>query len=272
MARRRCLFQHGLLKYRSMAMIKQFQNKVQTHGVLLTVYYCAVFTFQKVFGPCMRGVFKSYSQAGEDRLVDRLLSGKKTGFYVDVGAHDPSRLSNTKRFYDRGWSGINIEPNPDWHKLFAEQRPRDTNLCCGAGGAMETLTYYEMEQRALSTFDPKQVAVAERFGGKVKKTHEIPIRTLGNIFEEHVQQPIDFMSIDIEGLEYEALNSNDWERWRPHLICIEAVSDDNVREELVLKERDAYFEKLAYKRVALTRNFGRVLNAVYQDTRALNDA
>ena len=50
------------------------------------------------------------------------------------------------------------------------------------------------------------------------------------------------------------------------------MSDENVREEQVLKERDTYFEKLGYKRVALTRNFGRVLNAIYQDTQTLNDA
>lgn len=268
MARRRCLFQHGLVKYAPMTAIKQLRNKLQTHGPLLTLCYCISFLVKTVCTPIRHGLLKSWSQAGEDRLLDRLMGQKSSGFYVDIGAHDPIRLSNTKRFYDRGWTGINIEPNPDWHQLFVEQRPRDINLCCGAGGAMETLTYYEMEQRALSTFDPQQVAVAEKIGGSVKKTHEIPVQTLENIFSEHIQQPIDFLSIDIEGLEYKALNSNDWNRWRPRFICIEAVSDENVREEPVLKERDLYFKELGYTRKALTRNFGRVLNAIYEDTRA----
>lgn len=250
-----------------MMMFKQFKNKLQTHGPFLTLYYCAVFVGTALFTPFRVHILKSYSQTGEDRLLDRLLDGKRVGFYVDIGAHDPVRLSNTKRFYDRGWHGINIEPNPEWHKLFTAQRPLDINLCCGAGGAMETLTYYEMEQRALSTFDPRQVEVAKQLGGQVKRTHEIPVRTLSHIFAEHIRQPIDFMSIDIEGLEFEALNSNDWEKWRPRFICIEAVSDEDVREEPVLKERDEYFEKIGYARKALTRNFGRVLNAIYEDTR-----
>ena len=253
-----------------MTAIKQLQNKIKTHGFALALFYCVSFLAKTLCAPFQRGLFKSWSQAGEDRLLDRLMNRKTTGFYVDIGAHDPVRLSNTKRFYDRGWKGINIEPNPDWHQLFEEGRPRDINLCCGAGGAMETLTYYEMEQRALSTFDPQQVAVAESFGGKVKKTHEIKVRTLDHIFSEHIQQPIDFMSIDIEGLEYAALNSNNWGQWRPRFICIEAVSDEDVREEPVLKERDKFFEPLGYSRRMVTRNFGRVLNAIYEDTRAIN--
>src|SRR3989344_293995 len=69
----------------------------------------------------------SYSQQGEDLIIDKLLVGKKKGFYVDVGAHDPVRFSNTKRFYDKGWSGINIDPNPWLIKKFQKQRDRDIN-------------------------------------------------------------------------------------------------------------------------------------------------
>ena len=253
-----------------MTAFKQLQNKIKTHGFALALFYCANFLVKPLGAPFRHRLLNSWSQAGEDRLLDRLMHRKATGFYVDIGAHDPVRLSNTKRFYDRGWKGINIEPNPDWHQLFVEERPLDINLCCGAGGAMETLTYYEMEQRALSTFDPQQVTVAESFGGKVKKTHEIKVQTLDHIFSEHIRQPIDFMSIDIEGLEYAALNSNNWDQWRPRLICIEAVSDEDVREEPVLKERDKFFEMIGYSRKAITYNFGRVLNAIYEDTRTLS--
>jgi hypothetical protein len=52
----------------------------------------------------------SYSQHQEDLLIDLLLGQKATGFYVDVGANHPVRNSNTKRFSDRGWTGINAEP------------------------------------------------------------------------------------------------------------------------------------------------------------------
>jgi FkbM family methyltransferase len=270
MAMHYCLFQKRLFKCFIMSVTKQLKNKIRTHGPLLTLYYCAVFIAQKLSSPFRLHILKSYSQAGEDLLIDRLLSRKKNGFYVDVGAHHPSYLSNTKRFYDRGWSGINIEPSPEGNRLFEKHRKRDINLRCGAGKTMGSMTFYEMKQRALSTFDLQQIDIAAKTAGwgQIKETYQIPIRTLENIFSKtHVHQPIDFMSIDIEGLEYEALDSNDWKKWRPHLICIETASAEKIHEEAVLKDRDAYFEKIGYKRVALTHNFGQVLNAIYKDTK-----
>ena len=55
---------------------------------------------------------RSYSQEGEDMILRRIFGDKRLGFYVDVGAHDPRRFSNTYYFYKRGWRGINIEPRP----------------------------------------------------------------------------------------------------------------------------------------------------------------
>lgn len=251
-----------------MTFTGQFRKKLQSHGLLLTLYFCLVYVSQVLLAPFRRRVLKSYSQAGEDILLDKLLSGKKTGFYVDIGAHDPVYLSNTKRFYDRGWSGINIEPNPELIFRFKAERPRDVNLACGAGGKEGTLNFCVMEQAALSSCDPQQVALAKRIGGRVRMTCEVEIRTLESVFSQHVHGPIDFMSIDIEGLEYEALDSNDWDRWRPKLICIEAVSDEDIRQEPVLRARDGYFAEIGYKRIAQTYNFGRVLNAIYLDERS----
>ena len=64
----------------------------------------------------------SYSQEGEDLVLRRYLEGRTSGFYVDVGAHDPKRFSNTHLFYERGWRGINIEPSPAAMKNFMRDR------------------------------------------------------------------------------------------------------------------------------------------------------
>ena len=64
----------------------------------------------------------SYSQNFEDVLLNRFFKGKEEGFYIDVGAFDPVFLSDTKHFYDLGWSGINIEPMPSGYEKFCEQR------------------------------------------------------------------------------------------------------------------------------------------------------
>jgi len=249
-------------------LLRQLRNKIHTHGLVPALAYGMLHAGRSLLAPVRRRVWNSYAQAGEDRLLDRLLQGKREGFYVDVGAHDPVRLSNTKRFYDRGWRGINIEPNPGAHARFSRQRPRDINLCCGAGAQCAEMEFHEMRNATLSTGDPEQAVRAQRMGAQRVGIHRVPVRTLADIFAEHVREPIDFLSIDIEGMEEEVLRGNDWERWRPRFICIEAVSETNVRQEPVLQERDRFLDGLGYRRRAVVRHLGRVLNAVYEDVRA----
>ena len=59
-------------------------------------------------------ILLSYSQQAEDLSIQRYFGEEKmNGFFVDVGAFDPIKYSNTYLFYKKGWRGINIEPNPD---------------------------------------------------------------------------------------------------------------------------------------------------------------
>src|SRR5882762_9035683 len=88
---------------------------------------------------------KSYSQEGEDMILQRIFAGKERGFYVDVGAHHPRRFSNTYFFYRKGWSGINIEPSPEAVRAFQSDRKRDTNLQCGISDRAGNLTYYSFD-------------------------------------------------------------------------------------------------------------------------------
>jgi hypothetical protein len=74
-----------------------------------------------------------YSRDCIDLILFHVLRDVKEGVYVDVGANDPWDGSVTKLFYDRGWSGINIEPLKDCHARLQADRPRDVNLCIGAG-------------------------------------------------------------------------------------------------------------------------------------------
>src|SRR5437868_6288327 len=75
-----------------------------------------------------RHVVMSYSQDGEDLVLSRFLSSENKGFYVDVGAHHPTRFSNTYFFYKKGWRGINIDAMPGSMIAFDKMRPRDTNV------------------------------------------------------------------------------------------------------------------------------------------------
>ena len=72
--------------------------------------------------------FISYAQNFEDFMLWRALKHVKNGYYIDVGAYDPTEHSVTKFFYDSGWSGINIDPVILYYEKFQSERPKDINL------------------------------------------------------------------------------------------------------------------------------------------------
>lgn len=165
-----------------------------------------------------------YSQSGEDVILAALLR-QDAGFYVDVGANHPKRYSNTALLYQQGWRGINIDPNPYSIALFNHARPRDINIAAGVARTKGLLPFYQFSDPAYNTFS-KQVADAlkEKRWLRMLSDAPMPVLPLVSILEEHLPhgQHIDVMNIDVEGLDLEVLESNDWERFAPTYIAIEA--------------------------------------------------
>lgn len=169
---------------------------------------------------------KSYSQDGEDVVLATYFHGKKgyKGFYVDVGAHHPVRFSNTWVYYKRGWRGINIDPTPGSMRPFRWLRRRDANLEIGIGKEPTQLTFYCFNEPALNTFD--EVLAKQRDTGKtyrIIKTVSVPVEPLSKVLDEYLppDQQIDFFTIDVEGLDLEVLESNDWVKYKPEFILVE---------------------------------------------------
>ena len=163
---------------------------------------------------------ESYAQEFEDIIVYSFLRDVDDGFYIDVGANDPTNISVTKFFYLRGWHGINIEPLPFRCLQLEEQRPRDINLCIGVGAEKGSGKLFESD--ALSTFSNEVAAKWTNTGGG----RETPVLTLTEVFHRYCNphQPIHFCKIDVEGFEREVLlGIKDWNEFRPWMFVMEAT-------------------------------------------------
>jgi FkbM family methyltransferase len=165
----------------------------------------------------------SYADNFEDVLLRRAFPDETEGFYIDVGAYDPVAHSVTKYFSERGWRGINVEPNPAVFERLRAGRPRDVNLNLGLSDHEGELTLYEAPAACWSV-DPD--LLTGWFGADRDELVErtIPVTTLARVCDEHVppDATIHFLKVDVEGHEREVLAGADWSRWRPRVVLAEA--------------------------------------------------
>jgi FkbM family methyltransferase len=160
--------------------------------------------------------------------------------YLDVGAHHPFNISNTALFHERGGRGINIEANPILFEAFPKARPNDVNLNVGVGPKAGALTFYMIDDwSGRNTFDKgtMDAFLKENPQFKLQRTIDIPVRPLDELLAEHAAdvESIDFMSMDIEGMDTSVICAADLSRFRPKIICIETNSDAS-RQHLEAKE------------------------------------
>ncbi len=173
---------------------------------------------------------KSYSQEGEDMILRRIFEHQIGGFYVDVGAHHPKRFSNTYYFYKQNWHGINIDATPGSMEMFRKLRPKDINLEVGIALKKGSMTYYRFNDPALNTFDEQlalQRADSERYF--IQAELVVSVVPLSDVLQENLpeNQIIDFISVDVEGLDLQVLHSNDWQRFRPRFVLVECLEVDS---------------------------------------------
>lgn len=166
--------------------------------------------------------FISYAQNLEDVMLWRALKNIDKGFYVDVGANDPSIDSVTKHFYLQGWRGINIDPLRQHIEALEVERPRDLNLQLAIGKAEGEIKLWETDIRGWATANIDVVKRHERYG-HVGQWHTVRTSTLESVLKEHGAQEIHFLKVDVEGMEEEVLASNDWSTYRPWIVVVEAT-------------------------------------------------
>jgi FkbM family methyltransferase len=164
---------------------------------------------------------KFFGQTAEDAILCRLLPQKK-GIYIDVGAGTPILTSNTYLFYKRGWSGYLVDPIKNNAKLSRILRPRDFII---EGIVSSTLGPYEFWE-----FDPYEYStmtidvaqkVAKKEGVRLVSKRELTGIPLSKLVGEIPKGVPTLLSIDVEGADLDVLKSNDWNVFRPYVICIE---------------------------------------------------
>lgn len=208
-------------------------------------------------------VFVSWSQAGEDVLLgaflrNRLDDSSYRGFWVDVGANNPVKWSNTKMFYDRGWRGINVDASPESVALLDRGRPRDININVGIDMEEGMFEYYVMSSDAMNTFSKAFAEKAVKEGSKILDVRKIKVITLSQLLERYLPagQHIDFFTIDAEGLDLTILKSNDWKKFRPDYILIE-IHTENGNDTVLSHSASKFLETVGYRFVgqALSTTF-----------------
>ncbi len=174
-----------------------------------------------------------FSQFGEDCLVWHYFHERWDGFYVDVGAHDPFRYSNTHLLHRyRRWRGVNIDADPRAIERFSTARPNDFNVHLGIAASAGRRQLALFDDGAVNTFDP-EIAVRQAVHFGTATEADIEVLPLSAALDRFVPAgvAIDYMNIDCEWLDEEVVRSNDWTRYRPDVVSVE-LHDLHLEEPL----------------------------------------
>jgi len=168
--------------------------------------------------------FVSYAQNFEDVILWRALHDVTPGFYIDIGANSPTIDSVTKAFYERGWRGINVEPNPDLHRQLVADRPEDINLDIAVAERAGRRDMAFAKNTGLSTLDDARwTELADR--GMPVDRRPVDVDTLAALWARHVPpgREVQFLKIDVEGFEGEVLAGANLATQRPWILIVEAT-------------------------------------------------
>jgi hypothetical protein len=178
----------------------------------------------------------TFSQHGEDSFLLDYFGKDYKGFYVDIGASHPFRISNTYSLYRTGWSGVAVDPIPSFNVLYRLWRKRDSFVNIGIAPVEGRLTYFELIPSVLSTFNAEYADTLIKDGrATLLQKYQVKVEDPNSFLEKWVgKKKIDFLSVDVESLDESILQAIDLSRFRPRLICVEFNSDVDKKKLLDL--------------------------------------
>jgi FkbM family methyltransferase len=179
-----------------------------------------------------------YSQYNQDEYLETtIFKGFKNGFYVDVGAHDGVSLNNTLYFEkNNNWNGINIEPIKGVFDMLVKNRHGSTNINCaicnrdGEADFYLNEGYTEMLSGIIENYDARHLErLMNENTEKSATTQIVKVNTkrLETIFDEHAVSHINYLSIDVEGAEFEVIKSINFDK-----VFIDVIGFENNYSEV----------------------------------------
>ena len=200
-----------------------------------------------------------YSQWGEDLFINEFFKDKIDGIYLDIGCFHPVMYSNTCLLHRKGWRGINIDINPTSIDLFNIVRPNDTNLCTTINETKEIFeVYYDDPFSPVNTLDKQFYDKLENKSNKDTKKLRVESKSMKEILDiSKIDENIDFINLDVEGMDYKILRNIDLNQLKPKLISVETHNVDGTKsnnfESIVKLMKEGDFS--IYKRVGPTTLF-----------------
>ena len=214
--------------------------------------------------------YLSYAQAGEDRVLKFLFSsmGINQIAYLEIGTNNPIDINNTYLFYLGGSRGVCVEPNPTLIRKIKKIRPKD--ICLNVGISPDNkegeLDFYIFDnndaEKGLSTFSKKEAEQVQNTTHiKIEKVTKIPVTPINSVLAKYFPDKApDLISIDVEGLDLEILQTIDFTTCRPIAVCVETVNFTMSHRKTKNKGIINFMEKQGYFVYADTG-----LNSIFAD-------
>tara|TARA_Y100000768_G_scaffold185353_1_gene138772 strand:- start:2391 stop:3053 length:663 start_codon:yes stop_codon:yes gene_type:complete len=188
---------------------------------------------------------KSYSQDKEDIFLIELFKDLKKGFYIDLGCHHPKRFSNTYLLYKRGWSGINVDANYSTILLFNLFRKRDKNIRALINTNSVSVFYYKFNDSALNgILSPQNAQKLIDVGYKLKKKVKMNSISINDFIKKYglVNKKINFLKIDLEGIDFELIKILDFTIIDIQVIMIEKKQNKIKEDEMKLYLKNKFYK------------------------------
>lgn len=183
----------------------------------------------------------SYSQRDEEQHILEYFKDK--GNFLDIGAYNPFKFSNTRALYERGWKGAFIEPSEPCRKSLIEEYSKDNeieiyDICLG--DTTQSIKFWDSNGDALSSTDPSHVEKWKKDYGSTFSEINVSMISVNDFMQKTSFDSFNFINIDVENDELGFKILRAFDLTDTQMICIEISPDLRQQVRRFLNWREIY--------------------------------